>query len=414
MNAREREAVRELAKRVLDAVHTSENLALIKRYEDINALIPQVPPVAVVLPPQAERTLLFPKEYHTQDGWLQALEQTLHARLVRRSALGDDQPVSEILYSGFSYEVSDWKEGHRSVRVDEDNRSSTRFEPCIHTPEDYYTLRAPVLTFDEAQTNRDYGRLADLLGDILPVVRGKPYAGACGWGESLIDHLVEMRGLEAFYYDTIDCPEAIHAAMAFMMDAYLRLLEDFAAHGMLVANNGVNILGSSCFGLYAGFGAAARGVVASEKELWGFAQAQELSAVSADMLEEFVLPYQAQIVNRFGLSLYGCCEAIEHKIASVEKYIHNLRMISISPFTDPQAAGALCRGKYVYAWKTQPTYVSCFDEAALRGEFRETLRHTGGCSMTVNLRDVFDYGVVPERFIQYVKIAKEEIAKYYC
>ena len=67
--------------------------------------------------------------------------------------------------------------------------------------------------------------IQDVLGDILEILPGRPFMCTDGWGESMIDLLVEMRGLEKFYIDMIDAPEFVHEAMRLMTDMKSRLLE---------------------------------------------------------------------------------------------------------------------------------------------------------------------------------------------
>ena len=405
--------IRELARRVREAAHTPENIDKMKRYEDINALRTVIPPVSVSLPYQVSKLLADPLDFRTQEPYLRALEEDLAYRLARLDKLPDDTPVSSKVYTGFVSSVSEWKEGYHSVRLNE-RKEATCFKPCIHLPEDYQTLKTPVLSFDETLTGQNFQKMQNLLGDILTVVKGAPFTSVCGWGSSMVDQLVEMRGLEGFYYDMHDHPEAIHSAMEFMVQGHLRLLEEYEKLGMLVANNGINHVGSCSFGLSAELGVPSdqNGPV-TPLNLWGYAHAQELASVSPDMLEEFVLPYQARILNRFGLNAYGCCEEIENKIDVVARHIDRLRMISISPTTNPEIAGEKCRGKYVYAWKTLPANIAYFNEQAIENEFRRVLENTKGCCVTVNIMDVYECGEDISRFTKAIRIAREMIDRYY-
>ena len=48
-------------------------------------------------------------------------------------------------------------------------------------------------------------------------------------------------------------------------------------------------------------------------------------------IEEFLLRYQLPILRRFGLTAYGWCEDLTHKIDMLRQ-IPNLRRIAVSPF----------------------------------------------------------------------------------
>lgn len=80
--------------------------------------------------------------------------------------------------------------------------------------------------------------------------------------------------------------------MEFMTRGKLRLLESCKEAGLLISNNcGVNI-GSSSAGYSNDLPPLdENGGMVTECDLWGFAQAQEFSEVSGEMLERFVLPY---------------------------------------------------------------------------------------------------------------------------
>ena len=402
--------IRDLAKEVLEAANTPKNIEIIKRFEDINSLKPAKPPVLTQLPYQIAGRLLCRNDLKSRSADYQNIERELRFRLDRLALLTDDMPVSPIFHTGFYYTVSEWREGYHRVILSPQSEAS-RYEPCINSPAEYLALNTPEISYDKNLTDEKYQKTADLLGDILAVSKGSPFGSVCGWGESMIDQLVDMRGLENFYYDTIDCPDAIHSAMEFMTRGHLKLLAEFEELGLLVANNGNNGVGSCSLGYSRELGVPSDyGGPVSMKNLWGYAHAQELSLVSRDMLEEFVLPYQARILEKFGLNAYGCCEAMEHKIESAAKFIPKLRMISISPFADHEAAGEKCRGKYVYAWKPQPSNVAYFNGDAIRGEFVDALKHTEGCCLAVILMDVHELGDLSS-VREFVKIANEMIER---
>jgi hypothetical protein len=68
------------------------------------------------------------------------------------------------------------------------------------------------------------------------------------------------------------------------------------------------------------------------------------------MVDEFILPYQMQILEKFGLNYYGCCEAMDYKFDIIKK-IHNLRKVSVSPFTNVKIAAEKLEDRYIAEWK---------------------------------------------------------------
>jgi len=71
-----------------------------------------------------------------------------------------------------------------------------------------------------------------------------------------------------------------------------------------------------------------RGV--TRAQLWGYMAAQEFTAVSPAMHEEFLLRYQLPILKQFGLVAYGCCEDLTKKIDMLRQ-LKNLRDIAVTP-----------------------------------------------------------------------------------
>jgi hypothetical protein len=401
----ERESVRSLARRVLELADSPENLAKIARYKKINALERVVPPVCALLPRSAADQLLHADQQCT-DPYLRGVERQLLDRINRPSAVGDDFPITKILYSGFVLSMDPWMDGYKDVRIGDHNESSC-FSPCLMEESDFSKMRKPRIRYDRAATDHACERLGDLLDDTLTVVRGDPYTSTIGWGDSMIDQFAAMRGLETLYYDFIDKPEWVHAVMRYMTEKKLELFQEYSDLGLFVSNSEAGCIGSSSFGFteeLKGNSASLNSV--SAKDLWGFAHAQELSCVSPEMLEEFVLPYQAELINRFGLSCYGCCEAMEDKIEPVARHISNLRMISVSPYSNPEKVAEKCKDKYVFAWKPHPAFMLSFQKEAALSDLERTLTAAKDCCVTVTLMDVYDYGNDPHRFKEWVRMAR--------
>lgn len=412
LNKAEIKYLKDLARRVKELSLTAGNIDVIERYKSINSL-KRVKPTVVIYPPmQAIYEYMHDEKFIVEDELFRDIEFSLKWKLCKASKLADDTPLTNVIYTGFNSHITDWMDGHKTVRIGS-NLESSHFQPCIIEYNDIKKMCQPELIVDWNKTNERYNRINEALGDILTVAKGSPFTSTCGWGESMIDQFVEMRGLNQVYYDMMDAPEFIHEAMDFMTNAKIGLLEQYKEQNVLVLNNGDNNLGSSSLGfcdelIEDDF----KQLRIYEKNLWGFAQAQELSEVSPKMLEEFVLPYQSKIINKFGLSVYGCCEPIENKIDVISKYIQNLRMISISPFTNHERAADKCKGKYVYAWKPQPSYVTNFDEQVIEEDIRRTMEITKDCCVSIILMDAFSYGNDVTRFNKWLNIARRIINKY--
>ena len=124
------------------------------------------------------------------------------------------------------------------------------------------------------------------------------------------------------------------------------------------------------------------------KNLWGTGDAQEFTDVSAEMFKEFVLPYQVEVLQEFGLVCYGCCERMDNKLDDILG-IPNLRRISISPWTHIHLAAEKVQRKCIYSRKPNPGFVSeGFEEDSARKDILEVLLHRNDCQIEYILKDI--------------------------
>ncbi len=413
LSAKEKNHLRNLAKELRELAESPVQQERVERYKKINSLQVAKPPVALHPPGQAMKDL-FPEDgLIITDPLFRGIEYDFTMQLSRAKKWKTSTPVTDVLYTGLFFQTTDWMPGHKNVRISE-NLTSVAFEPCIKEYEDLDKLEQPKLIVDHHATDERFDAVFDLLGDILDVRKGTPFGMTCGWGESMIDELVEMRGLEQLYYDMMDAPDFVHHAMERLTRGKLNLLDQYEAEGVLSLNNGSQLIGSSSYPFTDELpGDHYDPSHITPKNLWGFAQAQELSGVSREMLEEFVLPYQARTMERFGLCSYGCCEAMDVKIDSVAKYIKNLRILSISPFTNIPVAAEKCRGKYVMACKMHPELLVDYDKDRLKQYVQKLLEQTEGCCVTLNFAELFYYDGHPEVFLNALEVVSETIDRYW-
>jgi hypothetical protein len=143
--------------------------------------------------------------------------------------------------------------------------------------------------------------------------------------------------------------------------------------------------------------------------MWGFAESQETVGVSPEMFAEFVFPYQQPLLERFGLSCYGCCEPLDKRWHIVQQ-IPNLRRVSVSPWADPPSMAEMLGDRYIYSMKPSPTDLAMgsFDEDRIRAKLREEFRITRDCRVEAIMKDNHTIGNDPQRVIRWVQIAREE------
>ncbi len=137
-----------------------------------------------------------------------------------------------------------------------------------------------------------------------------------------------------------------------------------------------------------------------------------MSEVSPAMHEEFVLPYQLPILQRFGLNSYGCCEPLDRKPEFLMARVARLRRVSISPWADVRRSAEQLQGDAIFSWKPNPALPAgvSFDEDAVRRDLRETLKVASehGCAIEIILKDTHTCNCDTQRFDRWALIARSE------
>ena len=192
--------------------------------------------------------------------------------------------------------------------------------------------------------------------------------------------------------DFYDHPDEVHALMAFLRDENLAMLDFLESENLLCLNNGGDFHGTGGYGWTdelpsSGFD----GSHVKTEDMWGFCESQETVGVSPEIFEEFIFPYQNEILQRFGLNIYGCCEPLDTRWDVVKK-IPRLRKVTVSPWSNNETMAEHLSGDYVYCKKVNPALIaiSNVDEDAVRKELREVFNATKKhrCPTEVLMRDV--------------------------
>lgn len=247
----------------------------------------------------------------------------------------------------------------------------------------------------------------DTLGDLLEVRQDTAWF----WSAGLTDEFAFLRGLEKLLYDFYEEPEGIHALMETLCQGQLERLDFLESNGLLTLNNGSHYVGSGGIGFTDELPGADFSGQVETRHLWGLAESQVTVGVSPDMFAEFIFPYQKRVMERFGLSCYGCCEPMDNRIDLV-KTVKNLRRVSVSPWANKPVMAEKLGHDYVYSLKVSPTPLSMpnLDEAHVRKALREQLHAARTCCLEVIMKDNHTLGKNPRNLTRWVEIAREEIA----
>lgn len=95
--------------------------------------------------------------------------------------------------------------------------------------------------------------------------------------------------------------------------------------------------------------------------------------MSPEHYAEFIFPVEKPIMDRFGLTCYGCCEELHTRWHVVKKH-HQLRWVSCSPWVDIEKMATFLEDQYILSLKPMPTPLSLpkMDNEAVHQEIQKS------------------------------------------
>ena len=400
---RDRDVVRQLARRVAEIAASPEQEAIHWRWRDVNAL--RAPDRAPVWcrPVECWGELLPEDALVCEDRYHRGVERALRQRLIKHE-IGDDEPIEPYwsVAAVFTPAMRDtWGVEVRRIEPDEPG-GAYQYDPPLKEDSDFDRLRFPSYTYDPEGTERALERAHELLGDILPVrfVCDAPLSG------TLCDTAAALRGQGELMWDLAERPHLVHRLMAHLRDGTLRAQRERAATGLLTLNN--------TGGMYTSDPPARNPLPGSVRlsDMWMAANSQDFDQVSPAMWEEFLLTYQLPIFAQFRYVSYGCCENLTRKLPAVLQ-IPNLRVFVCSAWTDLEKVVDAVGERYVIMWRQKASavvFAESLDE--IRRHLDEGLRIARGCNVQIVLRELQTLNGNLNRLKEWATIAKEVAAKH--
>ncbi len=405
---REREVLRELAGKLHTLAKNPEMERRRTLWERHNAL-ENTRPLILCFPEGSWREILPPETFVCQDPILRGWEWQLRSKIWTQENLRDDSFVLPWFDLNWRFNVGNY--GFDIPMTHGDDRGSYVWQaPITDLEAELPKLDFRSITVDRDGTDRDMEVASDLFRGILPV---RLRAGLW-WTMGMTWEASKLIGLENLMLAMCEHPKRVHQLMSFLRDEHLHFITMFESEGLLTPNDSTDYVGSGGVGatgtLRPGGGPTDVGVRLRER--WGFAESQETVGISPKMFEEFVLPYQVPLLEKFGLNCYGCCEGLENRIDSILKGVPRLRRISVAPTANQEVLAQKLDGKYLFSRKPYPAHVCVgFNEAAIREDLCRTLRCAKGHPLEIILKDTHTVQNEPWRLGRWVEIAREEIAR---
>ena len=406
LNRHDKNVLRDLVKRVVEIASLPEQAAKIRLWTACNDL-------------NAERAMVYADpangwseleaawiELQCEDRLLRQWEHRLRCKLLRHEHIPDDFPILNTF--DIPTEVTGNGEDDYGLALKKAHSKCTdgayHIEPIINNDKDLQKLHYRPIQINHNTTDQNVDLAKELLGDILDVRK----AGKTYWRYGLTRVLIHMHGLEEMMLNMYDNPGLIHRLMGFLRDDFLREIDLFERENAVGLNNKPdNVNGSGGLGPTTSLpGENFDGTPKIENSIcWG--ESQETISVSPRLFDEFVLQYQIPIMERFGLTDYGCCEPLDSRLDLLIAKIPNLRWVAVSPWADREVCRNKIGNKYVYVYKPNPATICSpepnWDQA--ERDIRHTLSITKGCSVHIVMKDTSTFCNEPERITRWARMA---------
>ncbi len=289
------------------------------------------------------------------------------------------------------------------IEAHETKDTTAAFHSVIESLADVEKLKVPEVVVDWDTTQRRLEILSAAAEGLIGVRR----QGIVHQWHSPWDQMIHWYGIERLYMDMVDQPELVHALLGRFMQALHIVVDRQEELGVLDVGTGNHRVGSGGLGFCEelpppGFDPSH----VRPRDQWGCATAQIFAGVSPDMHWEFALQYEKPMMERFGLSYYGCCEPLQDKIEILRR-VRNLRKISVSPMADAAKCADRIGRDYVISLKPTPAFLAFdrWDPGAAERDLRSQLQQVDDCYVEVILKDITTVRGDPRRLSQWEKMA---------
>lgn len=402
--------LRELGKRIAEIAALPIQQETINLWKALNGLRPERPMVLIDQIPWHEMDVDDELALRTEDPFCQGLETYLRRTLYAWNHMRVDMVVDPWI------EIPKKIDGaHLGIRAIEDRAVLDPANDIVghyyidqlQSEEDLEKIRMPEVRLDDEATARAESRAHEIFDGILDVRMQGMHPGFALW-----DRIVEWHGVEASLVDLVDRPDFVHKLITRLTDAYLSLLDQLEAQGLLGQPQSL----IHCTGAYTdelpalGFDPQRP----RAKDLWTMGMAQIFASVSPAMHQTFELDYATRWYERFGLVYYGCCEPLDTKLHIV-RGIPNLRKISMSPWVKVDRGAERIGRDFVFSRKPSPAFLAgdMFHVDAIRADLEQTrdacARHNTPVEFI--LKDISTVRYQPQRLWEWAATAMDVVRR---
>lgn len=368
----------------------------------------RVRPLVLIYPEGSWQELLPMSSLECTGEQPRMIERELKSRIYHHLNFHDDKPIEGSFVVSKVIRNTGWGLTPR-YKASPEKRGAWTFDPIILDESDLEKLQNPRVEYLEEESLASFEMIRNLLGDLLDV----RLEGIQHISFHMMSDYCRLRGLKQVMMDMYDHANLIHRVMAFFTEGNLDVIHQLEQQNLFSLNNHETYHSSGGLGYTDLLPASSFDPKKVRPiDLWASAESQEMAGVSPAMHREFALDYEIQLLERFGLNGYGCCENLTKKLDDVLR-IPRIRRISIAPEADVGVCAEILGKKAIFSWKPQPSHlVGTFDEDAIRKYIRDALKKTRDCVAEVILKDTHTCENRPERFTRWSQIVKQLVEQF--
>ena len=337
-------------------------------------------------------------------------EVNLRKQIFWGNEMHDDYPVTAFFNLPLISTETPWNIKGSDIEVTDKSYMADGGAYHIDTVlENYEQLKdivKPELTIERELTERLYTLASEIFDGLLETRINTVWF----WSIGLTDEFTFLRGMDRLFMDFYDAPDRIHELMRILFEGVNEKLDYLEQEELLSLNNDETYVGSGGIGYTEDLPAADFSGKVRTKDMWGLAESQVTVGVSPEMFAEFIFPYQKKLMERFGLSCYGCCEPMDDRF-DIVKEAGNLRRVSVSPWANPAIMSEKLKHDYIFSLKPNPSHLAVpqVDEELIRRETRKFLNTAKNNCLELIMKDNHTLGGNRENVKTWTRIVGEEI-----
>ena len=331
-------------------------------------------------------------------------EMNLRKEIFWGEHMGDDRPVEAVFNVPYTCSVDFWGLPI-SYRRTEQLGSFVWDAPLKDYATDLKKIHPLTFEIDWGVSNGCV-ELAKALFDGILTVRQK---GTWWWSLGITYPAILLRGLENVLTDFHEHPDELKELFSIISAGFMKKLDHLEAANLLSLNNDGTYIGSGGYGYTDELPPPDSDGRVRCRDMWGFTESQETVGVSPRMYEEFVFPYEKPIMDRFGLTCYGCCEPVDSRWHVVKRH-HKLRRVSCSAWAKLEKMAGFLQDQFILSLKPAPSVLATPhpDWEAIRAYLHKAIELTRGCRLEIIMKDNHTLAGRPQNAFDWVKIAKQE------